>query len=158
MTTRNHSRMRIVFYIFLLLCSIAIYSYVFLYQFFESSFSVIWWCSIPLPQTFLDPPSFSSNQLCVFFPHQDQFMLPKYVWMCGRPPECALFTKSYTLRGCWLSISHQLTIVNSYITGVRIVCSVPWDFSVTLAYYPFLFPYPNICLPSVCLLSIELHI
>lgn len=55
-------------------------------------------------------PSFTTH--LIFVPpqplFQDQFVLPKYSWMCVLPLECGLVTGGYTLRDHCLSFSRQL--------------------------------------------------
>lgn len=85
----------------------------------KKSMQCIWIIFTFLPSilTRLSTP-FSSNQILYedFCPHQDQFMLPKYPWMCDFPLEYDHLTRGYTFKENWPFLSKKLSTALSSST------------------------------------------
>lgn len=80
-----------------------------------------------LPQFQIHFPLPTGPSLCpffFFFPiHQAQFVLPKYLSVCGLPLECGQLTRGYTLKENCLSFFQKLTIVPQL--GVGLCAQLP---------------------------------
>jgi hypothetical protein len=109
--------------------------------------NVFWLCLIPL-QCFPNPPTlpYLSNNVFIYFPDQNKFVLPKYFWTCGLPVEHGQLTRGYTLRENWLSLFQKLTTANGSTARNRIPCSTPLSmlgFGLPWAYRALVYAVPT---------------
>lgn len=77
-------------------------------------------CMLHLPQHLHNPTvlSYPAHTCPFFWTHQDQFVLPKYSWMCGFPAG----TSPTYHRSNRFSLSQLLKIVNNSLFSGRILC------------------------------------